>query len=128
MLVDVYRNLNESRRTGRVSYSVRAHGGRVLLRTEALAVRDCAMHVGQAARLRVAAGGPRNVHAWVEGTLTIKAPPACGRWVALRYDPRLFATFVERDTLAPVHVADWVRFDASGAWAINPRRTTDDRR
>ncbi|MGV7398730.1 hypothetical protein PJK47_21000 [Mycobacterium kansasii] len=73
--VAVYKNLN------RGAWSIRAqdgpHKGKVVGHADAVSIVDCTMHVGRAAQARIAAGQPRQVHAWIIGRLspgTLDAP------------------------------------------------------
>ena len=65
--VAVYKNLHKG------AWSICAldgpHKGKVVGHAAAVSLTDCAMHVGAAARHRIANGAPREVHAWVVGTL-----------------------------------------------------------
>jgi hypothetical protein len=65
--VAVYRNLH------RGAWSIKAetgeHKGRLLGHATTVALTDCTMRVGRAAAARIANGAPREVHAWVLGTL-----------------------------------------------------------
>jgi hypothetical protein len=119
-VVDSYLNLNELKRTGKVTYSIRAFGGPskglVIGHETRVLLRDVTMHVGSAAQKRIRAGAPKEVHAVVRGTLV--QGPKTGDWVRIRYNPRLFSTFVVADTEQPIHRAAWVVLDKDGAHAM----------
>lgn len=68
MVVEVYRNLNKSKK--RMVYSIRCvKTKRVILHMESLSLKDCIFFVSQAGRKRVLKDKSRNVHAWIRGTL-----------------------------------------------------------
>jgi len=113
--VDVYKNLHWSQ-DGKTVYSIREHGGRVLDHQPIVILRDCTMTVQPAGRRAVAAGGPKNVHAWITGVRMFAA--TFSHAVQLRYDPRLFETFVVASTGEPVHRAALVRLDGRGVFAV----------
>jgi len=120
MIVDSYLNLNELKRTGKVTYSIRAHEGPkkglVVGHENRVLLRDVTMHVGSAAQKRIRAGAAKEVHAVVRGTLV--QGPKSGDWVRIRYNPRLFETFVVAGSEQPIHRAAWVVLDKDGAHAI----------
>ena len=119
--VDVYRNLNEQARTGRVRWSIRDHDtGLVLGHADKLAVEHARVHVNKAAQRRIADGEPREVHAWVTGQLAFcptDASPWYGRAQRVTYQPHRSNRFYFYG------YGDWftgtslVRFDPHGMWA-----------
>lgn len=66
---DVYRNLNAQKRTGKVVWSIRDTSGRVVGHAESVTLADALPYVNGIAQQRIAAGAPREVHAWVRGRL-----------------------------------------------------------
>lgn len=125
-VVDVYRNLNEQKKTGRVVWSVRAregaHKGRVVGHATDVVVTNASTHVGCGAQKRIAAGAPREVHAWVTGTLTAATlSPVDGYdWNAIgrrvTYRPHQAAEFRYVDTGAAFNGAALVAFNEQGMW------------
>lgn len=99
-VVDVYRNLNEQKRAGAVVWSVRArsgeHKGKVCGHARAVALYDVSTHVGERAQARIAAGAPREVHAWVTGKLQARTPreDVPGGMTRATYRPHIAPTFV----------------------------------
>jgi hypothetical protein len=65
--VSVHKNLH------REEWAVKAlegpHKGTVVAYTDRVGLTGAVMHVGEKARLKIAAGAARSVHAWVIGTL-----------------------------------------------------------
>lgn len=114
MATHVYRNLHKH------AWSIR-RDGRVVGHASECALADVRIHVGEAARARVASGAHRTVHAWCVGHLVDPASRDWSRAVPITYRPRERATFYRRDTNAPVSRAEAVLFTADrGALAINP--------
>ena len=103
--VAVYKNLHKG------AWSIRGldgpHKGKVVGHATAVSLTDCAMHVGAAARTRIAKGAPREVHAWIVGTL---APVELRRPQRISYRPHLRGEFFIVDTGAPVWTAAAVVF------------------
>ena len=106
--VAVYKNLHKG------SWSIRAldgfHKGTVVAHADAVAIVNCRMHVNEKARIRIAAGGPREVHAWIVGTLaqvTLTNPQQ------LTYRPHERATFFLAVTGEPIWEAPAVLFTDS---------------
>lgn len=69
-------------------------------------LRDATFKVSGAGRQRVLREGKKNVHAFVMGTLVDDIPDTPTK---VTYNPRVHSTFVECDTLRPVHNADYAR-------------------
>ena len=103
--VAVYKNLHKG------AWSIRAldgpHKGKVVGHAAAVSLTDCAMHVGAAARHRIANGAPREVHAWVVGTL---APVELRCPQRISYRPHERGEFFIADTGAPIWSASAVVF------------------
>lgn len=104
--VAVYKNL---KRGG--AWSIRAqdgpYKGLVVGHTEAVTIVDCTMHVGRKAAERIAAGGARQVHAWIIGRLspaTLEVPRR------LVYRPHQRPEFYLAESGAAVWVARAVVF------------------
>lgn len=106
-VVEVYRNVHKD------LWSIR-WSGLVVGHARALTLADCTLRVSEAGRQRVLATGRKNVHAWVVGTITDDY--AAGEWRDLRYNPRLWSTFVD-GIGAPVHRAALVTFGPDGRCA-----------
>lgn len=69
-------------------------------------LRDVVFHVSEAGRQTCLREGVRNVHAWVVGTETaVSVKPSTERRAI--YDPWKGGTFVDADTLEPVHTASY---------------------
>jgi hypothetical protein len=119
----VYRNLPEQARTGRIRWSIRDHDSRLVLgHADKLAVEHADVHVNLAAQARIQAGGPREVHAWVTGSLAF-CPTDESPWYhhasEVTYDPRRGARFWFRgygDRFTRVTGNQVVRFDERGMW------------
>lgn len=103
--VAVYKNLH------RGAWSIRAldgpHKGRVVAHAQAVALTDCHMHVNERAQRRIAAGAPREVHAWIAGRLSHVELSAPQR---LSYRPHQRAAFVVVATGEPIWTAPAVIF------------------
>lgn len=103
--VAVYKNLN------RGAWSIRAqdgpHNGKVVAHADAVTIVAATMHVGRAAQARIAAGQPRQVHAWIIGRL---APVILDTPRRLVYHPHERPEFYLADTGAPVWHAPAVVF------------------
>lgn len=103
--VAVYKNLHKG------AWSVRAldgpHKGRVVAHAEVVGLLDCAMHVGLAAQKRIAAGAPREVHAWIVGRL---AAVSLERPTRLVYRPHERPDFYLASTGRAVQTAPAVLF------------------
>ena len=95
-------------------WSVR-RGGKVVDRRPTLALHDCILHVGESARLRILRTQERDVHAWVNGILTVaERPPGA---VRVGYRPSE-AGFRRRDTGEVLTSAALVLFEVDGScWA-----------
>lgn len=103
MRVRVYYNLHKH--TFSVQHFV---DGRWLVRDYAdeVCLEDVTFKVSEAGRRRVLAEGRKNVHAFVTGTLVDRLPATPTK---VTYNPRVYSTFVESDTLRPVHSARHAR-------------------
>ena len=103
--VAVYKNLHKG------AWSIRGldgpHKGKVVGHATAVSLTDCAMHVGAAARRRIANGAAREVHAWIVGTL---APVELQRPQRISYRPYQRAEFFIVDTGQPIWTAAAVVF------------------
>jgi hypothetical protein len=103
--VAVYRHLP------REVFSVRAldgpDKGRVLAHGTELGLRDARMVVNEGARRKIAAGGPKGVHAWITGSLAtvILEDP-----VRITYRPHVRGVFFVAQTGQPVLQAAAVAF------------------
>lgn len=114
--VKAYRNLKFK---NEVIYSLMGSDGRVKGYQPVVLLKDGVFTVRESGRLRVIREKQKNVHAFAEGHL-VKTAPTRG-WVAIRYNPYLFSTFVRADNEEPVASAAYIRLDANGAAAIDPR-------
>lgn len=95
--------------------SVKIPGQRIEY-TSWISLRDAEFRVHEKGRQRCLAEGVRNVHAWVVGTEVLRvgaswrynqADRPAGYRKAV-YDPRKGGSFVDSETLEPVHRAAWV--------------------
>lgn len=109
MRVFVYFNLHKK------VWSVRAlegpDKGRVIQHVSSLVLTQCAFKVSEAGRHRVLREKQKNVHAGIVGTLVDTLPVGLEVTHRLTYNPYRFATFVDADTLEPVHAAACVSFE-----------------
>jgi hypothetical protein len=103
MRVRVYYNLHKH--TFSIQHKV---DGRWLVRDYAdeVTLKDVTFKVSEAGRKRVIEEGRKNVHAFVIGTLVDDIPETP---VQATYNPYRFASFVEKETEAPVHAAAYAR-------------------
>jgi len=103
--VAVYRHLP------RAMFSVRAidgpDSGRVLAHSVRLGLRGAQMVVNERARLKIAAGNPKDVHAWVTGTL---AAVSLNDPVRITYRPCERGEFFVAETGQPIATAAAVAF------------------
>jgi hypothetical protein len=113
MIVEAYRNLN------RKCISVR-RGGLVKKCVQRIALRDVVFRVQEGGRKRVLREKRKNVHAFVKGTPTHKAPPRGLCKVDVTYNPYKYASFVTRKGKRPVHAASYVVVRTSGVEAWRP--------
>jgi hypothetical protein len=101
MKVFVYYNLHKK------VFSVRAlegaNKGRVIAHRNEVSLTDVVFRVSEAGRQRVLIERSKNVHAGVTGQWTDKVEPLQG--VAVTYNPYLYDSFVNRETLEPVRTA-----------------------
>ena len=116
-LIQAYRNLNKPG----VVYSLRSKKtGLVIGYAPKVAIDDAELRVQEGGRQRVIREKRKSVHAFVEGCWDEDGqgpkPPT-----KLRYSPYLYDSFVRDDTKAPVHEAERVLLDETGAWAKKPR-------
>jgi hypothetical protein len=109
MRVFVYFNLH------RKCWSLKAlegpNRGRIIAHRYNLTLADCQFRVSEAGRQRVIREGRKNVHAGVVGRIVRRASSACKR--AVSYNPYKGATFVDRETQAPVERASFAVFNDS---------------
>ena len=125
--VEVYRNINASKRAkGGVVYSIR-QGGKVVAHAELVKLRDAEFIVHEAGRQRVLATGRKNVHAFVRGFWE----PATASWFEergaqrARYNPRESACFhISTQMPLPVRGARTVHLDHEGCWLTDPDLVT----
>lgn len=118
--VRAYRNLHNGK------WSVRAmdgeHQGRIIGHADELHLSPAQFVVSQAGNQRVRDEASKNVHAFVQGTMT--GPPSNfdpSAMEGITYNPYKYTSFVHRDTETPVSGADHVHLGADGkARAINP--------
>lgn len=103
MRVRVYYNLHKH--TFSIQHKVE---GRWLVRDYAdeVTLKDVTFKVSEAGRQRVIQESKKNVHAFVIGTLVGDIPETP---VQATYNPYRFASFVEKETEAPVHTAAYAR-------------------
>lgn len=108
VLVAVYRHLP------REVFSVRAldgpDKGRVLAHSTRLGLRGARMVVNERARQKIAAGNPKDFHAWITGTLgavTLTDP------VRITYRPHDRGEFFVADTGQPIWAAAAVAFEGT---------------
>jgi hypothetical protein len=101
MKVFVYYNLH------RKIFSVRAlegpDKGRVVAHRSEVSLTDVVFRVSEAGRQRVLIERCKNVHAGVSGQWTDVVEPLQGQ--AVTYNPYLYSSFVNRETLEPVLTA-----------------------
>lgn len=109
MRVFVYFNLHKK------VWSVRAlegpNKGRVILHTASVLLAQCTFKVSEAGRQRVLREKQKNVHAGIVGTLADALPVGLEISHRIAYNPYRFSTFVDADSLEPVHTAAGVSFD-----------------
>lgn len=109
MRVFVYFNLHKK------LWSVRAlegpDKGRVVRHTTALCLVNCVFKVSEAGRQRVLREKQKNVHAGIVGVVTESPPPGLQACCRVTYNPYRFSTFVDAESLAPLHQAACVTFD-----------------
>lgn len=101
MKVFVYYNLH--RRVFSVKSLEGPNRGRVVAHRDAVSLTDVVFRVSEAGRQRVLIERCKNVHAGVVGQWTDVLAPIEGQ--AVTYNPYLYSTFVNRDTLEPVLTA-----------------------
>jgi hypothetical protein len=113
--VAAYRNLHKG------AWSIRPldgpHKGTVVAHAGAVATVDCRMHVNTQQQQRIANGGPRQVHAWIIGTLADVALTSPQR---LTYRPHQRAEFFLVDTGEAVWDAHAVVFTTDAAYIDKP--------
>jgi hypothetical protein len=119
LYVAVYRNLNDPRGCPQMRWSIRDRlTGYVVGRADRLAIEGAFVHVSEGAQRRIAAGGKKTPHAWVNGSLT--SPPGKfwqGTALAVTYQPRENPWFRYIDEPGRVfHRAPLVLFDQAGMW------------
>ena len=110
MRVKVYRNL---RFRDRVMYSVKA-GGRVVARVPEILLSEVSLTVSEAGRQRVLREKRKNVHAYVVGESEGESAGPRSGWIAVRYNPYLFGSFVVSRTGRPIYKARWAKLDERG--------------
>ncbi len=103
--VDVYRNLRRN------CWSVRQRG-RVVAHTKRICLRHAVCKVSQAGRLRVLRDRQKNVHAFIRGHIDTNAAVPDDDWIAITYDPYLYASFVN-EQLESILAADYVVMDCT---------------
>lgn len=82
--------------------------GQPITYAQAITLTDCVFYVSEAGRLRCLQEGVRNVHAWVVGTASVRPSDSLTEGRRAIYDPFKGSTFVDADTLEPVHTASRV--------------------
>ena len=94
--------------------------GRVCASASQIRLSDVEFLVRESGRQRMLRGLPKNVHAYAVGYLVDHVHPLETRRLAglegrgVFYDPYRFASFVDRETHAPVMAAGQVHFDEGG--------------
>lgn len=118
--VQVYFNLHKKRLSIRDKAT-----GKVIKHLPTIALTNCKFVVQPAGRERVRREGKKNVHAWVEGDLcspsmgtpldrAIVALERAKRVGTATYNPYVYETFVDKNTLLPLERADYVRLIGLG--------------
>lgn len=118
--VFVYRNLHAP--PGELVWSIRdcvtkvviGHGGSGTT-TPHFSIKNARFVVSAAGRARVLATKRKNVHAGVEGYLSLDNHRHSDL-MAISYDPYKGPTFTCRETGRVVRTAPWVVFDLKGVW------------
>jgi hypothetical protein len=116
-LIQAYRNLNKPG----VVYSLRSKKtGLVIGYEPKVTIDDAELRVQEGGRQRVIREKRKSVHAFVEGCWNEDGRGPKPE-VRVRYNPYIYSSFVRDDTKAPIHHAERVLLDETGAWAKKPR-------
>lgn len=117
MKVFVYWNLHKG------MWSVKAlegpDKGRVIMRTDRLALAGVTGKVSQAGRERVLREGRKNVHAGIVGTLRMDGVPTAELSRGVTYNPYLYSTFVYTDDKAPFAGAKYAYLTSNRAVLVS---------
>lgn len=120
--VRVYRNIHKPG----VVYSIQdPKTGLVLGHTEALLLANASFKVSDAGRERVRRTGSKNVHAFVEGTLTddlffIEYMQMVKVLEKVMYNPYMYKSFVAQENETPVTHSSLVLINCHGVQAFQP--------
>lgn len=117
--VQVYRKIVGGKVDGPVVWSIRGAEGLVRGHAKAVTLTDAYTYVNADAQARIAGGGVREVHAWVNGTL-VDEPEDLDDTMLNRvsYQPHDSAQFRYRGTGDPlIGTIDLVHFNGYGMWA-----------
>jgi hypothetical protein len=111
-VVQVYRNVHQSRRAGVPVYSIRdKKTRRVIGHATSIIVTDAVFHVNESGRQRTLVEKRKNVHAWVEGH-PARVADITGA-VPVTYNPYKGPTFVNPQTGDPIHRATAVELSTA---------------
>ena len=94
--VRVHRNLNNGRWV--VTATTGAYKGLVVAYADTVALDDVTTKVSAAGQARVAAGGHRDVHAWLLGTLSTPTAEDLDARRVVTYRPHIAPEFIYADT------------------------------
>ncbi len=107
--VQLYWNFN------RKVWSIRDPGTRrVTGWTTSCLLENCTLRVSEAGRQRVLRERRKNVHAYIEGDISLKVNDGERPMARLRYNPYETECFVDKDTGRRVDTATAVRFNFDG--------------
>jgi hypothetical protein len=105
--VEVYWNLHKN------CYSVRAlsgpRRGRVVAHTFLIDLADVSFAVGAKGRQRIVNGEPKNVHAFIRGTVIASRDGCVHPYEEVTYNPRKYASFVRKADESSITRANIVR-------------------
>jgi len=109
MQVQVYRNLHRN------CWSVR-YNGRVINHTDSVDLKDAKLVVQPAGRARVLRENRKNVHAYIQGTVTLLSNDRYNNIPKqqITYNPYKYDSFVLVDTEQPVTYANNIRLTENG--------------
>lgn len=109
--VDVYFNLHKQKLSIRDRKT-----GLVIEHVDSVVLDDVSFVVREAGRQRVLEQRRKNVHAFVRGTLSTKT---LNNPIKITYNPYKYSTFVEADTLSPVHQAKQVEIVGKNIYSLS---------
>lgn len=114
MKVRVYRNLH--RNCFSIQSYIKGKGWRVTDHAEAITLSDVKFIVKESGRLRVIKERKKNVHAFVEGILIAKMDITGLAARKISYNPYKFNSFVDSQTLEPIHIARFATLALHGIY------------